>query len=162
MVTQTLQNPGTHSLTTQYSRPMGKFLKKIYWSSFVDGHEDNALFDNSNLADSKWTSYFAMVNNVMRTQYSLTPALSWLTEKEKRAGSCVLSSNEHLYNFVHTENFGGSLSSATDNNLDQGMPLDETDVKYDLQIVATATQTHYIYGVVLRTLHCSKLGCVFT
>ena len=152
-----LSASGTNNVSVRYSRPHGSRLKKILWSGFHGAN--NELYNNNNLAAIKFDDYYTMINNVRTTQYNMVQGKGdeWLTQKERLRNSCILSSNEFYYNFVHVDDFSGELSTEHNENIESGLLLDQK-VKWDVQLTAKVALKHYVFGITSRTLTLGPSG----
>jgi len=81
-----------------------------------------------------------------------------MVAKDRLVGSSILSSDEFYYNFVHYEDFTGSLTTNHDPNLEEGLLLSEGEIKYDIQANTEVNLSHYVFAVTLRKLTISPTG----
>ena len=158
---------GTNNISTRYSAPFGHRLQRVIWCPFLnDGAASGTYgkYDNSNMIvggnATKVSSFYTMVNNVRTTQFDYNRKLGneWMVAKDRLVGSSILSSDEFYYNFVHYEDFTGSLTTNHDPNLEEGLLLSEGEIKYDIQANTEVNLSHYVFAVTLRKLTISPTG----
>lgn len=163
---QALNNAGTHNISIRYTRAHGSLLKKIYWSAYNATEDSNTAWDRGNVAASKITSFYTLVNSVRTSQFNFACATydDYMKIKSKIKGSCIGGTDEFYYNWMYIEDFTDNISMARkpaqpvdEQNRVDGLPLD-TDVLWDLSAEATATLNHYIFAVTQKTLKVSLAG----
>jgi hypothetical protein len=158
-------NHGKQSLTSssqnisvRYDRSHGQKIKKILWSPFNIAETSNTAYDNNNTGGAKVTDYYTMLNNIRTTQfnYVVNDGDDWMDKKHLIKGSCILSSDEYYYNWVHVQDFTDGNDGS---NVDDGYDLSTGEVKYDI-ITNTAGNTlmHYIYTITQRVLSITSSG----
>eukprot|EP00732_Lithocolla_globosa_P004283 Lithocolla_globosa_v1_NODE_3879_length_1559_cov_11.662899.p1 type:complete len:483 gc:universal NODE_3879_length_1559_cov_11.662899:91-1539(+) len=171
---QTITNSDVHSIQVRMNRLMGSKLHRSYWVPYSNYNAtNNRRYDNINNAGStggnaRITSFYENVNNkrLQPFDYRTSTGNEWLTIKDRLKGSCILSSDDFLYNYCHLHMFTGGLSTDIIPNLDQGKSLDE-ELIYSIQAQVDGTmggQTnnlhHYIFAVTQRELFISPQGII--
>jgi hypothetical protein len=156
-------NTTSQSISVRYNLAHGRKLKKLLWSPFNNTERSTTMFDNSNTASSKVVSFYTMLNNTRTSQFNYTCANGddYMDKKSQLKGSCILSSNEYYYNYVHCEDFTGlpSTSASSTDNIDSGYDLTTAELKYDIvATTADVTNNHYIFAITVKKLSCSPTG----
>lgn len=156
---------GGYNLQTRYNRGHGKRLSKILWAPYSGTETGLTTYDHNNLCNSgtmiKVSQFYASVNNRRLHEFNLSCSNGddYLISKNALKGSCILSAEEYLYNFVWRHCFSNDynaldypLSPSVDNRID-GLDL-TTEQIIDINVTTTsANLVHYVFGIVMRQLN---------
>jgi len=147
------------SVVINISPDMGKTLKRVYHAVFPNSESLNARYSITNVAGTKFTSYYSMVNGSRLQPQDLLIANGedWMNNKKLIEGS-VLGQKQlvYKYNWVHIDSFDGGNN---DNNVISGTPIKGNGLTY--QFIArgcTAQFNHYDFIVCQKMLSMSPSG----
>ena len=154
-----------HNLDIRISPSQGSHVKSIWLAPFHATEGVNTKWDHSVVVKAKTgtkvTSLYSTINSVRTTQYdwNLVAGDSWLAQKDMFKGSCIQSSNQHLYNYCHIENFMNLPLAEDTSKVVGGFPM-HTEMIYALNTTTPGSDpvNWYAFIVMQRRLVASPAG----
>lgn len=158
-------NGQSQSVNYKWNRAHGQRLMRIYHSAFNNAEALNTIYDQSNVAAAKITSFYTQLDSMRRQQFDLNCANldDYFINQDKIKGSIILSSNSYYYNWCWLEDFCNDAKEITESgnggvdqdNLRQGIDL-TVEKKWDMIITTPGAGgvqlNHYTYAITQRDL----------
>jgi hypothetical protein len=148
------------TVNVRYNRAHGQRLHKIYIAPYNSTESNQFAYDHNNFDSGKVTSFYTTVNNVRTTQFNPTSANydEWMLIGKKLKGSCVQSSVDYYTNYFWMEDFtnntpvGEKPLSPPEDNLSDGMSLDQEVIYSMYATVVNGTYNWYVFAITERVL----------
>jgi hypothetical protein len=157
----------SQNVSLRYNRGHGLRLLKIYHSVFNGTETINNIYDHTNVAAAKVSSFYTMLDNNRMQEFNISPSLNedYLLLNDKLRGSVVMSSSMYNYNWFWLDDFTGTISPLEEpkqpedeSNFIQGLDLN-TERKWDI-VMTTANSgfNHYTFSITQKLLTISNNG----
>jgi hypothetical protein len=156
----TIATSTSQNISLRFNSAHGLSLSKIYTAPFNATETRHLAFDHSNINASKVVSYYTMIDNSRLTEFDLNctnaDPRDYMFMKDVLRGSPLEDFDVFRYNWIHCDDLCKDNEVAEDQNVINGLPLTQREVKWDLQATTTnATYNWYTFAVVKRML---KIG----
>ena len=164
VVEATYKNVSTSTSVTNTVRAnaaLGKRLQRIYTSVYSGVNTINDVYNKSNLADAKISSFYSQLNSQRLQNNNLVCAnqdeYSLYRQQVSDSGNAILDINSYKFNFVWCDIFDGTPINDM-NVYDGGLPL-SSEQTYDINFVTvSASYNVYSFAVYLQRFVITKTG----
>jgi hypothetical protein len=160
----------SNTVTLRVNRANGLTLDKIYHSVFnaaAPNAQNLAVYDNSNLAAAKVTSFYTNLNNQKMNQYdySIANEDDYKVLKHFLLDSTIQTSNIYYYNWTWVQLFrqGTIMPQYNSDNIIQGIDLNQGEQKWDFvasTVAPAINYNHQSFIVCKRKLIITSAGIV--
>jgi len=135
---------------------VGSKLKKIYWSCYPAAGTLAGRYDNS-IATNTLASFNTFLNSQSIEQILVTPSYAYIMQKDHLDGTVTSDRIGYLNKFTYLQDFCGKSAIESDNFYNDGLPLETSDIKYEIQATTGNTNLNwYMFYVTQRKLRISS------
>jgi hypothetical protein len=158
---------GGNNLQITYNSGQGSHIKKIYWGVYTTGAATNFVYDHSNLANARITSFQTLINTKPIQNFLFSPAAGddWILYRNKTRSRDILSFNEYLYNWCYCDDFTSDRSilntvypDIPTGNIVDGIPLMHGEIIYQVNASSAAALTNYVFTIIQREIKVNAEG----
>jgi hypothetical protein len=159
-------SPSGTSSNVQYRLNSGHGMRllNIYHAVVNTGATPNVIYDQSNQADAKITTYFTSLDNVplQENRPVCATADDYDIHQPLIQGSCIQNLNMYRHNKVHIDSWrsGPCVSWKDLDGIEDGLSLDNERVYSGEFTTVSAAYKHFTFIVVQRKLRISNDGSI--